>query len=271
MASTPRKPRANASAKASTTPAKSDRSSKQDLQDEGSVRAIEAITGEVVAADSGNEPAAAALVAVEAEVVKGNNADRGSEQRLTDAERRRLADLEQEVRESFYRAGCALREIRDSRLYRETHKTFEDYCLDALGYKRAYSYELLDAASTFDNIQKCLRRADILPTSTYQIRPLKKLKGDPQKQADAWIRAVEKADGRQPTYEAVREVVAEFIPAEAPRPGHQQKNRTKQEEWKHAPTETICVPAQFAHDLLKIAHFLDNGGSLSEIGDLGNL
>lgn len=249
-----------------------DTSSSQDLQDEGSARAIEAITGEAIASDSGETREATDLaIAVEAEVVGTDETDRENGQTLTDAERRRLADLEREVRESFYRAGLALREIRDSRLYRETHRTFEDYCLDALGYKRAYSYELLDAATTFDNLQKCLRGSDILPTSAYQIRPLKKLKSDPRKQADAWRRAVDRAEGRQPTYEAVKEVVAELLPAEIPSAGNQQKNRAKQEQWRHEPTKTIRVPVEFADELLKIAHLLDNGGSLSEIDELRNL
>ncbi len=292
----PRKPRGKSSRKASTTPTKpvpasvedevihespvqsnllaqvlplSKDTGSEDLRDEGSARAIEAISGETVATDSDSTREAADLaVAIEAQVVETDEVDRAEEQLLSDAERRRLADLEREVRESFYRAGLALREIRDSRLYRETHRTFEDYCLEALGYKRAYSYELLEAATTFDNIQKCLRPADILPTSAYQIRPLKKLKDDPEKQADAWMRAVEKSEGRQPTYEAVKEVVAELLPAKTSKAGNQQKNREKQEQWRHGSTKTIRVPVQFADELLKIARFLDNGGSLSDIGEL---
>jgi hypothetical protein len=241
-----------------------------DLQDEGSVRALKAISGEPINADSDIVLIHTDLpVAAEAEVFPNDGDLRSGTKALTDVERARLAELEREVRESFYRAGCALREIRDSRLYRETHKTFEEYCLDALGYKRAYSYELLDAATTFDNIHKCLRPADILPTSAYQIRPLKKLKDDPEKQAAAWRQAVKKSEGKQPTYEAVKEVVAELIfPAQTPRT---QRTRLKQEQWKHAPTKMIRVPEKFADELLKIAHFLDKGGSLTAIGDLDNL
>lgn len=54
---------------------------------------------------------------------------------LTEAERANLAHLEQvggqtivEAGGQVVEAGEALREIRDSRLYRETHTTFEDYC-----------------------------------------------------------------------------------------------------------------------------------------------
>jgi hypothetical protein len=296
MASPPRKPRAKSTRKTSTAPAKpattgkgdeappeyavqsnlldqvlplSDGTGSEELQVEGSARAIEAIAGETAASDSVNTREATALtLAVQADVIEAGDAiHQGDEQPLTDAERRRFADLEREVRESFFRAGLALREIRDSRLYRETHRTFEEYCFEVLGYKRAYSYELLDAATTFDNIHKCLRDADILPTSAYQIRPLKKLANDPEKQADAWMQAVEQCGGKQPTYEAVKAVVADLLPPQIP---SAQRSRPKDEQWKHTPTKTIRVPMQFADDLLKIAHFLDNGGSPLEIGDLGN-
>ena len=36
--------------------------------------------------------------------------------------------LERQVERAFYAAGCALRELRDQRLYRSTHKTFKEYC-----------------------------------------------------------------------------------------------------------------------------------------------
>lgn len=241
--------------------------------DDREIEVMGAVGGEPVATDDVVKDIDETVEPIEAEIVSDADAQivlaaAAEDSALTDEERQRLAALEQEIKESFYRAGAALREIHAQRLYRETHKTFEDYCLNALGYKRAYSYELVDAATMFDNLQKRLRAADILPTSAYQLRPLKKFKDDPKKQVEAWRRAVKKAEGRQPTYEAVKEVVAELLPGEmANTPG----NPPKQEQWKHEPTKIIRVPEQFTEELLKIARFLDNGGSLSEIGDLENL
>ena len=133
---------------------------------------------------------------------------------LSDEEKGRLFELERQVEESFYRAGIALKEIRDSRLYRITHATFEEYCRERFGFERRYPYQLIDAAIVADNIRQCVRDAHILPTNEYQLRPLAKLKGDPAKQAEVWLRAVERAQGKQPTYEAVKETVQEIVVTE---------------------------------------------------------
>jgi hypothetical protein len=55
---------------------------------------------------------------------------------LTPEESAALADHEAALdrhRRSFREAGEALRDIRDRRLYRETHPTFEAYCRERWG------------------------------------------------------------------------------------------------------------------------------------------
>ena len=61
----------------------------------------------------------------------------------------RLAELEQIVEEgleTFVAVGEALREIRDSRLYREQHKTFEAYCRERWGWDRRNANRYVEAA-----------------------------------------------------------------------------------------------------------------------------
>jgi hypothetical protein len=48
---------------------------------------------------------------------------------------------------SFIRVGNALAAIRDGRLYRTTHETFEDYCRSRWKFGRQRAYSLIDAAS----------------------------------------------------------------------------------------------------------------------------
>lgn len=101
---------------------------------------------------------------------------------LSDAEASERHRLELKVERAFYEAGAALRELRDKRLYRNTHKTFEEYCRDRFGYHRRHSYQLINAAAVVENLcaisaQKDLKTIGIqvLPTSEYQIRPLVQL------------------------------------------------------------------------------------------------
>jgi hypothetical protein len=44
--------------------------------------------------------------------------------------------------------GNAIREIRDSKLYKETHSTFEEYCWERWGWKRAHAYRQIEVAET---------------------------------------------------------------------------------------------------------------------------
>jgi DNA repair photolyase len=69
---------------------------------------------------------------------------------LSGIERRKLKQLEKTVADDmgrFIRVGVALAEIRDQRLYRETHPTFEAYCRDKFDMMRAHAYRLISQAS----------------------------------------------------------------------------------------------------------------------------
>ena len=47
--------------------------------------------------------------------------------------------LEQRVERAFYQAGKALEQLHNRKLYRSTHRTFEEYCKDRFGFERSSS------------------------------------------------------------------------------------------------------------------------------------
>ncbi|MBN3950108.1 MAG: hypothetical protein HWQ38_28005 [Nostoc sp. NMS7] len=125
---------------------------------------------------------------------------------LTQEEQSDRLHLERKVERAFFEAGKALAELRDRRLYRSSHRTFEDYCRDRFGHSRRQSYLLMDAAVVFDNLlEKCDRNDHILPTSERQVRPMTKL--EPQQQQEVWLRSVEIAGGKVPIGRIVKDVV----------------------------------------------------------------
>lgn len=75
------------------------------------------------------------------------------------SESRRLIALEETIeagRQTFVEVGLALAEIRDSRLYRNEHKTFESYCKARWNFSRQYAHCLIassDAVATMP--EKC--------------------------------------------------------------------------------------------------------------------
>ncbi|NDJ26295.1 hypothetical protein GS682_33025 [Nostoc sp. B(2019)] len=138
--------------------------------------------------------------------------------KLNQQEERDRLNLERRVERVFFVAGKALTELRDRRLYRSTHRTFEEYCKDRFAYSRRQPYLLMDAATVFDNLeQKCDQFDHILPTAEGQVRPLTKL--EPQSQQEVWQQAVEEAGGKVPTGRIVKDVVQRILErTKAPNP-----------------------------------------------------
>ncbi|MBD6621311.1 hypothetical protein FNW02_37920 [Komarekiella sp. 'clone 1'] len=145
---------------------------------------------------------------------------------LSEAEQRDRLHLERRVERAFFEAGKALAELRDRRLYRSTHSTFEEYCKDRFGFERRHPYRLIEAAGVVDNLIKMcpnwtqneieddpatvhFDQLRILPTSEGQVRPMTKLK--PQQQQEVWQQAVEQAGGKVPTGRIVKDVVQRIM------------------------------------------------------------
>jgi hypothetical protein len=144
---------------------------------------------------------------------------------LTTQEAARLEALKAVVSagiESYYKMGEALREIRDSRLYRATHSNFEDFCRETWGLSRVHAHRLIDASDVAEN----LLPIGNAPATESQARELTPLKREPEAQRAAWSVAVETAPESGVTaahvkqvVDATREVVAErpdITPAELP-------------------------------------------------------
>ena len=76
---------------------------------------------------------------------------------------------------SFVVVGNALKEIRDSKLYREHYKTFEKYVSERWKINRQRAYQLIEAAEAKSNLSKILdknKTADAINTES-QLRELK--------------------------------------------------------------------------------------------------
>lgn len=82
----------------------------------------------------------------------------------------------------FYEIGKALKEIRDSRLYKLTlFATFEAYARARWDIGRAQAYRLINAYSIVGNLSPI---GDVLPGNEAQTRPLLQL--DPPEQRKIW-------------------------------------------------------------------------------------
>jgi hypothetical protein len=142
------------------------------------------------------------------------NSDTRIEDVLTATEAEEFRCLEAKVEEclkSFWEIGRALGRIRDERLYRQSYKTFEEYCMMRWEMSRRTAYQLIDAAIIYRNISENAinsQQLKILPANERQIRPLVAL--SPKQQQEAWNQVVSTAPNGKVTAVHVACVVNEY-------------------------------------------------------------
>jgi hypothetical protein len=103
---------------------------------------------------------------------------------------------------SFFEVGKALATIRDKKLYRASHATFEEYCRGRWNIGRRSAYQLIEAAEVVENVRNC---AQTLPANEAQARPLTSLPAS--QQVAAWQRALEIAPGGKVSAAHIQQVV----------------------------------------------------------------
>lgn len=106
---------------------------------------------------------------------------------------------------TFVEVGRALQEIRDEKLYRDSHKTFEKFCGEEFEISRPRAYQLIEAAVVVDDLSKKLDKNAPIPERDSQARELASV--PPEQQVEVWQEAVQDAEGEQPTVAQVRAAV----------------------------------------------------------------
>jgi hypothetical protein len=124
-----------------------------------------------------------------------------------------LASCEQRIErglKTFIDVGQALAEIRDSRLYKGSHSSFEDYCRERWGFSRVRAHQLTSAA---DLALTMVNSGLPEPTNERQARALASVPESDR--ADVWRQVSDSGD--KPTAEAIRK--AAEVRIQPPDPG----------------------------------------------------
>jgi hypothetical protein len=127
-------------------------------------------------------------------------------ERLSSEEGHELAHREGAIEtalRSYRVAGTHLRAIRDARLYRQDHVTFEAYCQARWGMERAHGYRLIEAAQAADDVSP-VGDGTPAPANEAQARPLTRL-DTVEERRRVWFGAVAVAEG-SPTAELVEQL-----------------------------------------------------------------
>lgn len=147
---------------------------------------------------------------------------------LTKSEKGALASCEAIIERgitSFVEVGKALTQIRDAKLYRATHKTFDAYCKDRWEIGRSRAYELIDQAKVTTTLAEV--GVDLSAAADISKRDARVLKDDPE--AVAQIK--QRVSSGEPAAIVVKAVAAD---KRAERDNRQAENDALQEQTRAA-------------------------------------
>lgn len=92
-----------------------------------------------------------------------------------------MSELEEQIEDAFdsavgalLKAGRSLRSIRDQKMYKEEHGSFEKYVHDRWDMQRRRAYQYIDAADIIEDLSEAFEQKE-LPKSESALRPLASL------------------------------------------------------------------------------------------------
>lgn len=136
------------------------------------------------------------------ENLMGQALSRGEEQILGKAELAIAKGIQ-----TFWEVGAALATIRDQRLYRGSHDSFEAYALERWGMGKSYASRLIGAAGAMANLSEAV--VEVMPTAERQVRPLLAL--PPEGQRAAWSLVLDQIGGANQAKKVTAAMVEEAV------------------------------------------------------------
>ena len=146
--------------------------------------------------------------------------------------------------DTFVNVGHALAKIRDERLYREEHKSFEAYTRDKWQYGKAYASRLIGAAETVEDLKPTGKKT--LPINEAQVRPLLSLPRE--KRLETWQKVIEQAEGKKLTARLVSQVASDLQGGKKPKA--KRAKRASAADWQKVSeaVENALEAAKFSKD-----------------------
>lgn len=201
---------------------------------------------------------------------------------------------------AFWDIGQSLGQIRDKQLYRQNYKTFDEYCLNRWEMSRRSAYRLIQAALVYETItcgsqsfvnvihgsqnpENVTRGSQsfvnvthgsqnqILPTNERQIRPLVTL--PPEKQREAWAKAVSTAPNGKVTSAHVAQVAREYHRENSANKSRQKHSFEQQHQSTDNSNRSCWNCRHSSQELIKDDHqsfYCDRLGKLSFVEKDGN-
>lgn len=174
-------------------------------------------------------------------------------QTLNTAEAASLAHYEATIergRETFVEVGIALLSIRDARLYRATHSTFEAYCRDRWGWSGRRAQQMMAASEAVkqlraENANNC---SHCEPVNEGQGRELSRVPAGKKAEVMAAAEKVAQAESRPVTAADIKRAAAPPPPPPAPKAAAPPPDPEKLESQIVAEMDVVLADIQTAAD-----------------------
>ena len=138
----------------------------------------ESSTPLAVALEQLKEDEAVSVQDVDAKITNASTEMEAASEPMTAEEKKDLEKLTQVVVQAviqFVLAGRSLKEIRQRRLYRETHLTYEKFCEEVFDISEARASQIITAAEEYDKLEKLVADKTLLPDNERALRAIKKV------------------------------------------------------------------------------------------------
>jgi hypothetical protein len=136
--------------------------------------------------------------------------------KLAPGKAKTLKILELKIRKGlaeFVNVGLSLRDIRDKKLYKASHRKFSEYCQSSWNFSPKQAYRLMAAAEIVEQLKAGKGRVsrNLLPKRESQVRPLARLCDCRCNPATVWKKAIKEAKGKAPSAALVSKLVNECL------------------------------------------------------------
>ncbi len=186
------------------------------------------------------------------------------EEPLSKDERHQLATLKKTIERtirSTFEFGAALREIRDRRLYRETHSSFETFMADEFGISKGDAHRQIQCATKFETVQPIAEKLGITIANPSQMRPLFKV--EDRDLPDVLKRAKRDAGNQRLT----ADVLAKAAKIELTSPDELKRQAERRRDTKRPSYETISADSETLLEPSAQAPVIDRSTAETAVGD----
>jgi hypothetical protein len=143
--------------------------------------------------------------------------------------------------QTFMEVGNALMTIREGKLYREEHKTFQAYCHSRWGFDDSRARQLIAAAKVTETVTNVTLSSEAVAREVNKVPE--------EKRQEVVEKATEKADGKPITARAIKEAAAEIVEPDEP---------DTVEDWMAAANSELDELARRITSLIKDAEAINN-------------